>query len=192
MGKPPFALALNNQWIELRAPVAADIPALLRATRASRHLHSPWVKAPATAQALEAWLERSAYDDYQSLLAIRRNDRSLVGVFNFSQIVRGLFCNAYLGYYALAPNAGRGYMRTALPLVLNAGFGRLALHRIEANIQPDNLASRTLLQSAGFRLEGFSPKYLKIGGRWCDHERWAILNEEWMRHRRQHVIPTPD
>jgi [ribosomal protein S5]-alanine N-acetyltransferase len=192
MVKPSFAPALSNQWIELRAPLPTDIPVLLHATRASRRLHSPWVKAPATTQALEAWLERSAYDDHQSLLAIRRDDRSLVGVFNFSQIVRGLFCSAYLSYYALVPNAGRGFMRAAFPLVLNAGFGRLELHRIEANIQPENLASRTLLQSAGFRLEGFSPKYLKIGGRWRDHERWAILNEEWMSRRRQYVITAPD
>ena len=57
-------------------------------------------------------------------------------------------------------------------------FGDLGLHRVEANIQPGNAASIALVKGAGFRLEGVSPRYLKIGGVWCDHERWAMTVEE--------------
>ena len=70
-------------------------------------------------------------------------------------------------------------MREAIELVLREAFLNLRLHRIEANIQPGNHASIALARGAGFSREGFSPRYLKIGGRWRDHERWAILAEEW-------------
>ncbi len=53
-------------------------------------------------------------------------------------------------------------------------------HRqVEANIQPHNRASIRLVQSLGFHREGYSPRYLKIAGRWRDRERWALLREEW-------------
>jgi ribosomal-protein-alanine N-acetyltransferase len=54
----------------------------------------------------------------------------------------------------------------------------MSLHRVEANIQPNNAASIALVKRCGFRLEGFSPRYLKIAGEWRDHERWALLADE--------------
>jgi len=98
---------------------------------------------------------------------------------NLSEIVRGSFQSAYLGYYALAPHAGDGYMSEGLELVLQAAFRNLKLHRVEANIQPRNAASLALVKRAGFRREGFSPRYLKVCGRWRDHERWAMLVDDW-------------
>lgn len=103
----------------------------------------------------------------------------MLGAVNISQIFYGSFRSAYLGYWIGAPFAGQGYMREALSLVLTQAFGSLRLHRIEANLQPTNTPSRRLVQQLGFRLEGYSPKYLKIGGRWRDHERWALLRSEW-------------
>jgi len=98
-----------------------------------------------------------------------------------SQIVRGAFQSAYLGYYAHERHARQGLMREAMAQAVAHAFGPLGLHRLEANIQPANHASIALARSAGFRLEGFSPRYLLIGGRWRDHERYAITAEERRR-----------
>ena len=103
----------------------------------------------------------------------------LVGVVNLDEIVRGCFHSAYLGYYAFSPYAGRGLMQKGLSQVIAHAFRKLKLHRLEANIQPGNAASRALVKKLGFRREGFSRRYLKINGRWRDHERWSILSEDW-------------
>ena len=107
-----------------------------------------------------------------------RRHAEITGVFTISQIVRGAFQSAYLGYYAHEKYAGQGLMREALEQVLDHAFGALGLHRVEANIQPGNAPSIALARGAGFRLEGFSPRYLLIGGQWRDHERYAITADE--------------
>lgn len=113
-----------------------------------------------------------------------RSSGELAGVINLNEIVRGLFQSAYLGCYAFLPHVGRGYMGEGLLLTLRRAFGELGLHRLEANIQPDNKASLAFFRRSGFKREGYSPRYLKIGGRWRDHERWALLAEEWRERRR--------
>ena len=74
-------------------------------------------------------------------------------------------------------------MSEALGLVLKYSFEKLRLHRLEANIQPSNRASIALVKRTGFVREGFSRRYLKICGRWRDHERWAIIVEDWKAKR---------
>ena len=69
--------------------------------------------------------------------------------------------------------------------MLRTAFRTLRLHRVEANIQPGNRASIALVERAGFRREGYSRRYLKIAGRWRDHERWALLAEEWQPRGRR-------
>jgi len=83
-------------------------------------------------------------------------------------------------------------MREALVAVLRLAFGPLRLHRVEANIQPRNRASIDLVRSLGFRREGYSRRYLKIGGRWRDHERWALLVEDCCPSGRQGAGPNPN
>ena len=71
-------------------------------------------------------------------------------------------------------------MSAGLKLVLKKAFEELDLHRLEANIQPDNFRSINLVKNNGFKKEGFSPRYLKINGEWRDHERWAITHEDFL------------
>ena len=141
---------------------------------------------PATASTVSSVpsSNRCASSTERCFLVCRRDDHALAGVYNLSQISRGFFESAYLGYYAFAPAAGQGLMAEGLHLVLRHVFRKLKLHRVEANIQPDNERSKRLVERAGFRYEGYSPRYLKIGGRWRDHERWAITVEDWRARAR--------
>jgi [ribosomal protein S5]-alanine N-acetyltransferase len=109
------------------------------------------------------------------LLVCLSNPGSIVGVIEVTNIVRGPFRSAYLGSYAFAGFEHQGLMREGLRAVIRHAFTTLKLHRLEANIQPTNVASIALVRSCGFAKEGYSPRYLKVGGRWRDHERWAIL-----------------
>jgi ribosomal-protein-alanine N-acetyltransferase len=147
--------------------------------RASRTLHRGWVSPPATETAYLEYLKSCRARAARGFFVCLRADDSLAGVINLSQIARGNFQSAYLGFYAFKPAARQGYMTEALGLVLDLAFGEMKLHRLEANIQPANTRSLRLVKRLGFQREGFSPKYLKISGRWRDHERWAILAEDW-------------
>lgn len=177
----------------LREPTIDDRDPIVGLSRASQRLHQGWVSAPITAQKFQSWLERSKQADARTLLVCRVEDEAIVGVFTFSQIFRRSFQNAYLGYYAFEPHARRGYMSEGMDLALRHAFASLKLHRVEANVQPENAASIALVKRAGFRLEGFSPRYLKIAGRWRDHQRWAMLIDDWrrLRQRRRAVFRRP-
>jgi [ribosomal protein S5]-alanine N-acetyltransferase len=165
--------------VYLRAPSAADRDEFLGLMRASRAFHRPWATAPTDDERFDAYLADSRRPDFEAMLVCRHEDHAIVGFFNLSQIVRRSLQSAYLGYAAGRPFAGQGYMREAIQLVVRHAFLDLRLHRIEANIQPGNHASIALARGAGFQREGFSPRYLKIGGRWRDHERWALLVDDW-------------
>lgn len=163
----------------LRAPAARDRDEFVSLMRASRSFHRPWATAPTDHERFAAYLADSRRPDFEAMLVCRSEDLAIVGFFNLSQIVRRSLQSAYLGYAVGKPYAGVGYMREGIQLVLRHAFTNLRLHRIEANIQPGNHASIALARTAGFRREGFSPRYLKISGRWRDHERWAILADDW-------------
>ena len=98
-----------------------------------------------------------------------------MGVINLNNVVRGSFLNASLGYYVGAPYLGNGYMSQGLELLKRYAFNTMNLHRLEANIQPNNTRSIALVQRAGFTLEGLSEKFLFINGKWRDHERWSCV-----------------
>jgi ribosomal-protein-alanine N-acetyltransferase len=162
--------------VHLRPLDPADEAEYLRLVRASRALHRPWAFPPDTPEGFRKLAAGTPSD--ARLVICRNEDAAIVGYFGLGQIYFGHFRNAYLGYYAFEPYAGQGYMQEGLELVLRHAFDAIRLHRVEANIQPENARSIDLVRSAGFRKEGLSLRYLKIGGRWRDHERWAITADD--------------
>ncbi len=153
----------------------ADGPAFVAAARASASLHRPWVTAPADAPAFARHL--ACFDDgaHFAFVVCLAEGGELVGAIHLTNVVYGPFCSGYLGYYAFAGHEGQGLMTQGLRAVVRRAFSTLGLHRLEANIQPGNVASIALVRRCGFSLEGCSPAYLKLGGRWRDHERWAVV-----------------
>lgn len=105
----------------------------------------------------------------------RLADGVLIGGATLSNIRRGVAQTASLGYWMGAPHAGRGHMGRAVRALLGFAFSDLSLHRIEAACLPHNVASRRLLENAGFCREGYARRYLRIAGEWQDHLLFARL-----------------
>jgi ribosomal-protein-alanine N-acetyltransferase len=175
--------AIKGVQVFLRPPMKSDLSEFTALNRASVGFHRGLVSPPTNTEVFAAFLTRCRRVDVVSFLICRVADRVVVGAISLSQIFRGGFQNAYLGYYVGASYARRGYMTEALQLMIRYAFEELKLHRLEANIQPTNTASIALVKQAGFSREGFSRRYLKVCGRWRDHERWAIIVEDWKMSR---------
>jgi len=158
-----------------------DAEELLAAIERSRELHRPWVSPPDTLEALQLYLGAPA--ETRIPYGIRAADGGLAGVINIQHVIMGAFQSAFLGFYAFMPYERQGFMSRGMGSVLELAFTEHALHRLEANVQPDNIASTKLVRSLGFRLEGHSPRYLMVDGAWRDHDRHAITVEDWLKSR---------
>ena len=165
--------------IALSAPSPADADEFIAAVLESRSLHQPWLDPPDSPGRFAAYLVRAAREDHAAFLIRHAGCGGLIGWANVSNIVRGAFQSGYLGYGAFASHAGRGLMTAGLRAVLGGVFGELGLHRVEANVQPGNARSLRVVRRLGFEKEGFSRRYLKVDGDWRDHERWALIAENW-------------
>ena len=169
--------------VHIRRVETRDKRELLALNQASVGLHSPWITTPLTSHSFRSYFRRTQQQDHEGLVCCTNDTNQIVGVFNLNGIVRGSFQSTTIGYYSSASHTGKGYMTEGLMLVLAFSFNNLGLHRVEANIQPTNEASRKLVQRCGFVLEGFSSEFLFIDGRWRDHERWVALDEREALYR---------
>lgn len=159
----------------IQAPAAEDEQAFLAAMRDSVGLHYPWVTAPKDHKGWQRYMTRLERDSEAGFLVRHLGDNAICGVINLSAITFDALCSAWVSYFAVEGQVGKGYMKEGMLQVAGHAFGELGLHRLEANIQPGNLASVALVQSVGFQYEGYSRRLLKINREWCDHERWALL-----------------
>ena len=172
-------LKLRGTKLYLRYPKIEDLTEFTALNIASKKFHCGLVNPPTDKKSFDGYLKRNDSEANECLLICEIESEKIAGSVNLSQIFHGVFQNAYLGYYIGAEFAGKGLMSEAIGLMLRFAFKNLKLHRVEANVQPHNLASIAVLRKNNFTKEGFSRKYLKIGGRWRDHERWAIIFEDW-------------
>jgi len=173
---------LTGERVVLRPPERGDYEAWASLRAGSRDFLSPWEPSwppdavsrasfrARVARYTEDWRTDQAYNYF-----LFAHDETLIGGIGLSNIRRGVSETASLGYWVGEPFARQRYMTSALPLVVDFAFERLALHRLEAACLPSNIPSRSLLARAGFQQEGYAREYLCIAGKWQDHLLFAIL-----------------
>ena len=166
----------TNPDIYLRRVTHNDQSEFTALMRASKDLHEPWIQAPTTSALFRYYLQRIRRNDHEGFAICRSVDDAIVGVINVNNIVRGSFLSASLGYYVGAEFHGRGYMQAGLQRLIEYAFNTMGLHRLEANIQPENIRSQQLVRRCGFEYEGLSRAFLFLDGRWRDHQRWCIVD----------------
>jgi ribosomal-protein-alanine N-acetyltransferase len=166
-----------NSRVMLRRLSTKDRLEYLACVRGSAEHLFPWVRLPVTLEEFDEYITRFDEKNAECTLICDRNSGKIAGVVDITQIIRGPHQRATVGYYSFIPWAGKRYMSKGFPLVFRLAFKDLGLHRLEADIQPENKPSRKFAEKLGFRREGYSPGLVRIDGEWRDHERWAITSE---------------
>ncbi|ANU14507.1 Ribosomal-protein-S5p-alanine acetyltransferase [Planococcus halocryophilus Or1] len=125
---------------------------------------------------IEIYTEQKEDDLSYSFGIFENSTDVLVGTISLVQVIRGPLQSAILGYALDKKHNGKGYMTEAIKLVVAYAFKKLALHRLEAGVMPDHIASIRVLEKAGFHQEGVAIKNVEINGKWQDHQILAIIN----------------
>ncbi|QHE71282.1 Ribosomal-protein-S5p-alanine acetyltransferase [Rhodococcus sp. WAY2] len=107
-------------------------------------------------------------------------DGNFCGQITIGNVVRGALRSAWIGYWVASDVNGLGVATGALALGLDHAFGPVGLHRIEATVRPENLASQAVLRNVGFREEGLLKRYLDVDGQWRDHILVGMTVEDVM------------
>jgi ribosomal-protein-alanine N-acetyltransferase len=177
---------IRGRRVYLRHPAMQDYAAWAELRALSRPHLQPWepqwAKDELTRSAFRRRLrmaQREVRDDLgYAYLIFAETPMTLVGGLNVSNVRRGIAQSASIGYWIGAPFVGRGLMTDAVRAVGQYAFASLRLNRLEAACLPSNAASARVLEKAGFRREGRARQYLKIDGRWQDHDLYAMLHDD--------------
>lgn len=166
----------------LRPDDAARLSELVRRSREHLAPWEPWRPASYFTTAGQADVLRDLLDDHaagRSLpLAVLDADGALVGRVTLAHVVRGAAQSCTVGYWLDVGATGSGLMNRALGEALDAAYGPLGLHRVQAELLPGNVASRRVLERAGFQRIGHAPGLLKIRGRWQDCDLYQLLADD--------------
>jgi [ribosomal protein S5]-alanine N-acetyltransferase len=184
---PPAASRLDGSAVFLRPPQTDEWSAWAELRADSRYFLTPWEPTwPPDALNESAYLRRVRRlatewktDEGYSFHVFQKERNCLVGGIGLTQVKRGVAQIGTLGYWVGEPFQGRGYITEAVKLISRFAFTQLNLHRVEAACLPENIASRRVLEKAGFVREGYARLYLKIAGDWRDHLTFALLQEDF-------------
>jgi len=177
---------IETERMTLRQPQFADFRAWVSLREQSAGFLTPWEPRWADDHLSRKGFSNRVYWAQRSisggsavpLFLIRREDDVLLGAITLDNIRRGPAQAGTLGYWVGAPFARQGYMREAIAALVHHAFERLDLSRIEAACLPENVASRRLLETCGFKYEGVAQSYLQINGRWRTHVLYAALRAD--------------
>ncbi len=190
---PGSILTARGSRVLVRPGTEGDLPAYRKAVEASAARLSRWNPVDPDDLSRHLRVQSDAHRTFLVLAIDRASHHGVVGKINVTNVVRGRFASASLGYDAYDPYVGRGLFAEGLRLVVGLALtpvaeGGMGLHRVEANVQPGNTRSALVLRSLGFRHEGETPRMLYLAARgpgadgaetWRDHERYAVTREEW-------------
>ncbi|MGB9180791.1 MAG: GNAT family N-acetyltransferase [Pyrinomonadaceae bacterium] len=192
MNQPRAIPIIETERLALTLPPPSVAARLLAFAQDNREHLAPW--SPPVPQGYETenfWRERLAAarrefaeDASLRLVLFRKSDGEgrVVGVCNFTYIMRGAFQACYLGYNLDRRDVGQGLMYEALNASIKYVFEELRLHRIMANYMPTNERSGRLLRRLGFTIEGYARDYLFIDGAWRDHILTCLTNHQLKVH----------
>jgi [ribosomal protein S5]-alanine N-acetyltransferase len=180
------ALAIETERMSLRLPEMGDHAAWSEVRRSGEAFLRDWepIYAPdylsrRSFRNRVYWAHRARDEGRAlSLFLVRRSDQALMGAITLDNIRRGPAQMANVGYWIGPDYARQYYMLEALQELVAYSYDTLDLSRIEAACLPENVASRGLLERAGFSHEGIAAGYLQIAGRWRDHVLYARLRED--------------
>jgi [ribosomal protein S5]-alanine N-acetyltransferase len=173
----------------IRPTEVADAAVQARLRIANREHTAPWDPVRDASfytepgQRLELDLDRRAWASGTAYAFAVLDPERIIGRVALSNVVRGPWMNANLGYWIATDAGGRGHATRAVRLVLRFAFEHAGLHRVQPAIIPRNVRSVRVAQRVGFRLEGRAERYLRIDGAWEDHDIYALTAEDWERAR---------
>lgn len=189
MPTAPTTPVLASQRLVLRVPAPGDAGRLLAYAERNRAHLAPWEPQRTAAYFTEphwrgeiARIQKAVAEDQGLPLLVLHGDRPdgpVLGRCNLSNIVRGVFQAASLGYSLDREAEGHGLMAEAIRAVIAHAFGPMNLHRVMANYMPENVRSARLLERLGFVREGLASSYLHITGAWRDHALTSLVNPDW-------------
>ena len=177
------SVSILTARLSLRLPEHRDFREWAKLRHQSRAYLSPWEPIWAADHLSRAsftnrvyWSQRAVKNgNAVPLFVFHKEAGQLVGAITLDNIRRGPSQVGTIGYWVGQQYARQGFMSEAIIAMVAHAFGALDLSRVESACLPDNLASRGVLEKAGFKYEGVAQSYIQINGRWRNHVLYAAL-----------------